>query len=127
MDTLTRCMKSHALMVAAFCMLPLTLSASATDSPIQLETKAVALSEKIKIGDRVGKLRFLGMLELPDITQNGLRLSQLSGLAWDEDDGVLYAISDIGGLFHLHPEFQKGALVGLKLLKAMPLRELAGL
>ena len=87
----------------------------------ELETRQVALSQNIKIGDRIGRVRFLGMLELPDITRNGLRLSQLSGLAWDDDDGILFAISDKGGLFHLQPEFAGDFLSGVKLVRAVPL------
>jgi len=90
----------------------------------ELETRQVALSQNIKIGDRIGRVRFLGMLELPDITRNGLRLSQLSGLAWDDDDGILFAISDKGGLFHLQPEFAGDFLSGVKLVRAVPLPEL---
>lgn len=90
---------------------------------MELETQQVALSQNIKIGDRIGRIRFLGMLQLPDVTRNGLRLSQLSGLAWDDDDGVLYAISDKGGLFHLKPEFEGDVLTGLRLLRAVALQD----
>ncbi len=89
----------------------------------ELETRQVALSEKIKTGDRIGRIRFLGMLELPDIARNGLRFSQLSGLAWDDDEAILYAISDKGGLFHLQPEFDGDFLSGVKLVRAVPLPE----
>lgn len=88
-----------------------------------LETRQVVLSQNIKIGDRIGRIRFLGMLQLPDVTRNGQRLSQLSGLAWDDDDGVLYALSDKGGLFHLKPQFDGDFLMGLYLLRAVPLQD----
>jgi len=90
----------------------------------ELETQSVPLAEKIKIGDRTGHIRFLGMLQLPNPVVDGMRFSQLSGLAWDDDDDILYAISDKGFLFHLRPEFENGSLAGLKLLKAVRLREL---
>ncbi|BAV33346.1 hypothetical protein SCL_1031 [Sulfuricaulis limicola] len=89
-----------------------------------LETRPVALSQNLKPGDRTGRLRFLGMLELPDLMRDGWRLSQLSGLAWDDDDGILYALSDKGALFHLQPLFEGDILTGVKLLQALPLREL---
>jgi hypothetical protein len=89
-----------------------------------LETRQVLLSQNMKPGDRVGRLRFLGMLELPEVTRNSRRLSQLSGLAWDDDDGILYALSDKGGLFHLQPLFEGDILTGVRLLRALPLREL---
>lgn len=88
-----------------------------------LEAKPIPLSENLKNGDRIDKIRFLGMLELPNPKIDGMRFSQLSGLAWDDDDGILYAISDKGFLFHLQPVFEKDVLTGLKLLKAVHLRE----
>jgi len=93
------------------------------DTPTGLETRPVALAENLKAGDRIGRLRFLGMLQLPNPTVDGMRFSQLSGLAWDDDDGILYAISDKGFLFHLRPVFENGVLTGVKLLKAVHLRE----
>ncbi len=86
-----------------------------------LETKPIPLSAELNVGDRIGHIRFLGMLELPNPSIDGIRLSQLSGLAWDEDEGILYAISDKGFLFHLRPVIEKDVLTGLKLLKAVPL------
>jgi len=90
-----------------------------------LETKPVPLSSELNVGDRIGHIRVRGMLELPNPSIDGMRFSQLSGLAWDEDDGILYAISDKGFLFHLRPVIEKDVLTGLKLLKAVPLGELA--
>lgn len=90
----------------------------------ELETRQVALSQKIKIGDRIGRIRFLGMLELPDLSRDGMRLSQLSALAWDDDEDILYALSDKGSLFHLQPQFEGDILTGARLLRTLPLREL---
>ncbi|MHB1142772.1 MAG: esterase-like activity of phytase family protein [Sulfuricaulis sp.] len=89
-----------------------------------LETRQVTLSQNLKPGDRAGRLRFLGMLELPDAMRNSRRLSQLSGLAWDDDDAILYALSDKGTLFHLQPLFENDILTGVRLLQTLPLREL---
>jgi hypothetical protein len=55
---------------------------------------------------------------------NSRRLSQLSALAWDDDDGILHALSDKGGLFHLQPLFEGDILTGVRLLQSLPLREL---
>ena len=73
-----------------------------------------------------GKMRPLGMLELSNVTINGLRLGDLSDLAWDDDDNVLYALSDHGALFWLRPIFDNCMLADVMLLKAVPLRELDG-
>jgi hypothetical protein len=105
-------------------MLCAWLPSSAILAQTPLETRQVTLSQNMKPGDRTGRLRFLGMLELSEATHSSLRLSQLSGLAWDEDDGILYALSDKGSLFHLQPLFDGDILTGVKLLRALPLREL---
>jgi hypothetical protein len=100
------------------------LLAGAAAAETLLETRQVSLSQNMKPGDRAGRLRFLGMLELSEVTRDSRRLSQLSGLAWDDDDGILYALSDKGSLFHLQPLFEGDILTGVKLLRALPLREL---
>lgn len=97
------------------------LSSGMAAAETPLETRSVPLSTSVKTGDRVGRMRFLGMLELPDITQKGARLSQLSGLAWDEDDAILHAVSDKGALFQLRPEFKGDFLAGARLVRAVPL------
>lgn len=89
-----------------------------------VEAEPAPLAENVDIGDVVGKIRFLGMLVIPHTTVNGLRLSQLSDIAWDDRAEVLYAISDKGILFHLHPIIQNDALVDVELSRAVPLRDL---
>jgi hypothetical protein len=93
----------------------------AQDSFPSLETKAVDLCEPPSACDRIGKLRLLGMLQLPSRTVSGVRLSGLSGLAWDEDDNLLYALTDHGVLFHLRPVFRNGQLADVALLHVAPL------
>src|SRR3989344_5163859 len=88
----------------------------AQDGVRTLETRPVLLTERPGGAETSGRLHGLGMLELPDISVDGLRFSQLSGLAWDDDDGILYAISDKGALFHLRPVIREGRLTGLQLL-----------
>lgn len=117
---MNRHFRKTALVALAFLALSAGRSAYALG---EMETRPVALSENIKVGDRTVHIRFLGMLQLPNPTVDGMRFSQLSGLAWDDDDGILYAISDKGFLFHLQPVFENGVLTGLKLLKALHLRE----
>ena len=117
-------MERHFLKTGLIAIAFLAISAGGhADAPAELETRSVALSENLKVGDRIGRIRFLGMLQLPNPTVDGMRFSQLSGLAWDDDDGILYAISDKGFLFHLQPVFENDALTGVKLLKAFHLRE----
>lgn len=112
------------LSLASLACLGAPPAAGAQDFPIVLDARPVPLADGLAPGERIGRLRFLGMLELPTIEIGDARLSQLSGLAWDDDDGILYAISDKSWLFHLRPEFDRDVLRGVQLVGAAPLREL---
>lgn len=90
----------------------------------EFQTTAVALSDQVGVGDRYADIRWLGALQLANVERNGLDLCGLSGLAWDEDTGLLYALSDRGALFHLRPEFDdRGYLTGAQLVAVYALRD----
>jgi hypothetical protein len=94
----------------------------------EFEATPIALANQVGPGDAYADIRLLGALRLNDARIDGLRLCGLSGLAWDEDAGLLYAISDMGGLFHLRPEFDgQGHLSGVRPVAAYPLRDAAGI
>ena len=104
-------------------LLGLGLAAFALASPAQdsfppLHARAVDLCDDPPACAQVGKLRPRGMLELPSQKFGDLTLSQLSDLAWDDDDGVLYALSDKGMLFGLRPVFRNERLVDVQLVSA---------
>ena len=74
-------------------------------------------------GDRYMGIRLLGSLVL----SGDERLAELSDLAWDRDEGILYAVSDRGWLLHLRPQFDhQGRLSGMVLLRGMPLLDRKG-
>ena len=109
-----------------FCFLFAGLAVCTTAIPAQdsfpaLDAKRVALCDAPQTCERIGRIRVLGVLELPSRTINRLRFAELSGLAWDEDDGVLYALSDKGKLFGLRPEIRRDRLVDVTLVSAAPL------
>ncbi|HEY4582136.1 MAG TPA: esterase-like activity of phytase family protein, partial [Lysobacter sp.] len=57
-------------------------------------------------------------VELPaDATVDGLRIEELSGLAWDADEQLLYAVSDRGAVFHFRVDLAEG-----RLSKVVPVR-----
>lgn len=88
-----------------------------------LNAKPVKLKGAEQDGGRIGKIRLLGALELPAVTVSDLRLVELSDLAWDDDEGLLYALSDKGALFGLRPVFQDGRLHDASLVHAVALRD----
>ncbi len=81
------------------------------------------LSSTHDVGERYMDMRLLGTVEIPDAPVNSIRVDEMSGLAWDEDEGLLYALSNRGKLFHLKPEFDgNGRLVDVEVLAAFRLR-----
>ncbi|MFL6647226.1 MAG: esterase-like activity of phytase family protein [Sulfurifustaceae bacterium] len=118
-------LRREAVRTTALLVVSLLVAVStAAQEPHAVNVKPVSLAENLAPGARVGRLRFLGMLEIPGAMYNGVRLSQLSDIAWDEATATLYAVSDKGVLFHLHPLIRDGFLVGLSISGAFPLREL---
>ncbi len=112
-----------ALVLAALVLATLFFTTAVTAAqpplPMPLRAKTVAISPDGK--DRLGRIQVLGMLELPNLTVDGQRFSQLSALAWDDDEQLLYALSDKGSLFWLRPVFAGGRLADVILVKAVAL------
>ena len=74
-------------------------------------------------GSEIGGIRLLGALKLGTATVDGRAAVELSGLAWDQDEGLLYAVSDDGFLAHLRPRFDRnGYLSGVDLVATFPLQ-----
>ncbi len=93
----------------------------------EFEATPISLADQVSPGDVYAGVRLLGALRLSDVSINDLRLCGLSGLAWDENAGLLYALSDKGVLFHLRPEFDsQGFLSGIRPVAAYPLRAATG-
>jgi len=89
--------------------------------PLPLHASDYPLCGESRSCPPIGKVRILGALMIPSRTVNGLRLASLSGLAWDDDDGILYAVSDQGKLFGLKPEFRGERLTGVSLVSSASL------
>lgn len=85
----------------------------------------VPLSERVADGEVFMGIRLLGTLRLPT-EFNGVPLGALSGLAWDEDEGILYAVSDQSKLHHLQPVFSEGLLRDVRHLGAYSLQDSDG-
>lgn len=94
-----------------------------TDGAAQPQAVPVTLSEDVAVGETFMGVRLLGALRLPSAPVAGLKPGGLSGLAWDEDEALLYAVSDDGKLFHLRPLFQDGVLHDARFVAAYRLRD----
>lgn len=105
------------------CILIVGLNASACAAQ-GFKATPIPLSDQLNVGDVYAGIRLMGALRLANTEIEGQRLCGLSGLAWDEDAGILYALSDLGSLFHLRPEFnEQGYLTGLQSVAAYPLQD----
>ena len=67
------------------------------------------------------KVGILSIATLSNVTIKGFKVSELSGLAWDEDENILYALSDNGYLLHLKPVFKKGQLTDVEFINGFSL------
>lgn len=75
-------------------------------------------------GDTYMGVRLLGVLKLASVRVDGHLLTGLSALAWDDDEELLYALSDRGVLFHLSLRFdEQGLLADARALRAFALRD----
>jgi hypothetical protein len=78
-------------------------------------------------GDTYMGVRLLGVLKLASVRVDGHLLTGLSALAWDDDEEILYALSDRGVLFHLWLRFdEQGLLADARALRAFALRDVRG-
>ncbi|MFK8068151.1 MAG: esterase-like activity of phytase family protein [Gammaproteobacteria bacterium] len=81
----------------------------------------VEMSKDYKTGDQFMGIRLLGTLNLSSVAVDGYAAHGLSGIAWDEDDQILYALSDKGYLLHLQPAFKKDQNNRIEILKNVDL------
>lgn len=65
-------------------------------------------------------------LVIPPHTVNGVKISELSGLAWDQDEQLLYAISDKGAIFHFKLDIQGKRLTAAEAVYAANLMDKDG-
>lgn len=102
-----------------------TVPAAMADQPLEV-SQPYRLSPNVAPGDSFMGIRLLGSVVLENRSMDGLVLGGLSGLAWDEDEARLYALSDAGALFHLRPHFDDGRLARVQLLAVFALRDQHG-
>jgi hypothetical protein len=79
------------------------------------------LSNKYSNGEPFMKVRFHGTVIIPQEMGVGRPVIGLSGLAWDHERNLLYAVNDKGILYYLKPIIEKGMLKDVSISKAIPL------
>ena len=80
-----------------------------------------AISIKDVQGDEL--IHVEAVAELSNITINGSKVSELSDLAWDSDEQLLYALSDNGQLLSFKPVFSNNKLDDLLMVNGIALHD----
>ncbi len=87
-----------------------------------LSVMPLALAENISsettiyVGGEKPALRQLGAVRLKTNSEAGVHITGISALAWDQDEKLLYGVTDNAHLHHLRPIFDNGKLVAVDLL-----------
>ncbi len=117
----------RSLLVASFWLL---IAVPPAGHPHSVSSRDLSLpfefSPHVATGEQFMGVRLLGAVALRHVKIDGQLVAELSALAWDQDEGILYAVSDGGRLFHLKPEFDRGVLTGVAGLAGFPLRDEVG-
>ncbi len=112
-----------ALLLALAAAAPGAGGPAAGELPARIATP-YPLARDLQPGDVYMGVRLLGALKLDPAFVDGRQLTGLSGLAWDADEGRLYALSDRGAVFHLTLTFDgDGLLADARALAAYPLKD----
>ena len=94
-------------------------------SPLLLLTSCSSLSSEIFTFDLVPKtdhyakpenLNILSSTGLRLTSPKGTRVTELSGISWDADEEILYAVNDEGILYHLQLTLKNKAIAGVKVI-----------
>jgi hypothetical protein len=104
-------------MKIALASLPLRLMASL--ALLALSLSAIAKAQAYDVNNKTGFE--ISRMDIPAMGQSGIAINELSALAWDADDKLLYALSDRGNLFHFRLEVKKNEIVSIEAVHAIPL------
>lgn len=91
----------------------------------ELHSSVQSLSNEVLRKHNDKGLLLLGVIELSGITDGKRTIAEFSGLGWDDDENILYAVSDKGSLVHLRPSFSGIELTGVELIDVHVLRNRA--
>jgi len=84
------------------------------------------LSEQSQVGDQYMQIRLQGTLKLAKQKVDHLPILGLSGLAWDQDEEILYALSDRAVLYHIKISVINNRLNNAEIIHAVSLKNKKG-
>ncbi|MCG8324752.1 MAG: esterase-like activity of phytase family protein, partial [Thiotrichales bacterium] len=107
------------------CCLSLIVTSTAV-SGLEMAKNLHTLSTEVLENHSKKGFQILGVIELRNVSLAGVIVSEFSGLAWDQDEQLLYAVSDQGYLVHLRPVLESGYLVDVDLVHIVKLADHSG-
>jgi len=90
------------------------------------QAENISTPTTINFGKETQGVRPLGAVKLNTKSSDDVHITGISALAWDQDEKLLYSVTDKGLLHHLHPIFDRGNLVAVDLLATYKLRNKYG-
>lgn len=79
------------------------------------------LASTLSTGSAQPSLEALDSVDLPSEGAAGVRIEELSGLSWDEDEQLLYAVSDGGVLYHFRIRLDGSRIAEIESVFSAPL------
>ena len=83
-------------------------------------------SDQYSDGDEFMKITLLGSLYIKPLDSKDRLSREISGLAWDEDEQILYGISDDGYISHIRVSITNGILVNADVTHSYRLKDING-
>ncbi len=80
----------------------------------------------IYFGKEAPKISPLGAVKLRTKSAEGVHITEISALAWDQDEELLYGVTDQGYVHHLRPTFENGHLASVELVASYKLHKKSG-
>ena len=108
-----------------FLILPFTLLSACTSNSANAYNYSIK-PENLDNSDTASsnsRINILSSFLIKSKTQDSYPITELSDLAWDEDEQLLYAVSDEGLLYHLTLGIKNNHLGNVKIITALPLRD----
>lgn len=81
----------------------------------------VLLASTFSTGSAQPRLEVLDSIDIPSEGAKGVRIEEFSGLSWDEDEQLLYAVSDGGVLHHFRIRLEGPRIVEIEPIFSAPL------
>jgi len=92
----------------------------------RLASAGMLLASTSLAGAAQPSLEALDSIEIPADGASGVRIDELSGLAWDADEQLLYAVSDKGVLHHFRIRLEETRIVEMQPIFSTPLATTTG-